>query len=213
MLLWERNFMFRRTLFRYLWITLMSRDKLKLALMYFMRQQSMIIGILMETSPCLNPESVWQDSSCSTKIHQKDTCGFKTDWRRNRLLQDLDTFGQKNGHQCRKTFSAKPWINGQKKKQKWTQREHNEALTLFQTNDRVCEDIVEQCKTHSGHQESLSDALQSHQTSQPERFKLVATLCKWLVQNWNEKIEVFKFTEPSWEQQNHWTAKNWNHKE
>ena len=42
------------------------------------------------------------------KIHQKDTCGFKADWQRHRLLQDLDIFGRKNGQECRKTLSAKP---------------------------------------------------------------------------------------------------------
>ena len=47
MLLCEPSFMFRRTLYRYLWITLMSRDKRKRPLMHFTRHPSMILGILM----------------------------------------------------------------------------------------------------------------------------------------------------------------------
>ena len=45
MLVWERNSMFRRTIFRYRWITLMSREKPKAALTLFMRQPSMVNGI------------------------------------------------------------------------------------------------------------------------------------------------------------------------
>ena len=55
MLLRERSSMFRRTLFRYFWVTLMSRDKRSRALMYFMRLPSVIIGILMERSHLSEP--------------------------------------------------------------------------------------------------------------------------------------------------------------
>ena len=44
MLFVQQNFMFPTTIFRYLCITLMSRDKRKRALTFFMRQPSMIIG-------------------------------------------------------------------------------------------------------------------------------------------------------------------------
>ena len=37
----------------------------------------------------------WIGVSCSTQIHQTDTCGLKADKRRNRLLQDLERIGRK----------------------------------------------------------------------------------------------------------------------
>ena len=40
-----------------------------------------------------------------------------------------------------------------------------------------------------GVKESLSDCLECHQTSRPERIKLGATLCKRLVCNWNESVQ------------------------
>ena len=40
------------------------------------------------------------------------------------------------------------------------------------------EEINEQLVRKIGDRKSLSDTLQSHQTSQPERFKLGGTLCK-----------------------------------
>ena len=63
-----------------------------------------------------------------------------------------------------------------------------------------------------GDRKSLSCALQSHPASQPERFKLGATLCKWLVWNGNEQVEFFMFKARSWEH-DLWIAKNPNYKE
>ena len=79
----------------------------KRAVMHFKKRPSMTIGTWMPISHCLNPGSVSQGSSCSAKIHQKDMCGFKSDWRRNRIVQDLDILGRENGEACRKHLGAK----------------------------------------------------------------------------------------------------------
>ena len=107
MLLQRRNFMFRRTILRCLWIVSMFRDKQKQALK-FKRRPSMIIGTGMETRHCLNHGSVWDVSRRSTKIHQKDICGFKADWRRNGSQQDQETRVRKSAQTCQKAHSVKP---------------------------------------------------------------------------------------------------------
>ena len=87
----ERNSMFRKRFSETFQLHWMCRDKRKRALMYFTRQPSLIIGILMETCHCLNPGSGWQDSNCRTKKnHQKGLCGFTADWQINRLQEDLE---------------------------------------------------------------------------------------------------------------------------
>ena len=115
MLLQWRNSMFRRTTFRCLWITLMSRDKQKHALMYYKRQPPTIIGMVMETCHCLNPGSVWHDFRCSTNITQKDMCWSKADGQMNRFLQDLEIFGRKNGQTWQKlSAQSHKWSGGRK---------------------------------------------------------------------------------------------------
>ena len=171
MLLREQHSMFRRTIFRYMWYfwcpTNTRIDALHKATIDGYRN---IDG---ETSHCLNPGSVWQDSNCSTKIHQK------ADWRRNRSPQELGTFGQKNGQECRNTLITKPYINGREKDPNWTPRDGNEAFTLFQTM------ILMMRKSWTTQRlESFSDALQSHQTSTPNGSSLGATMGNWLVNNW-----------------------------
>ena len=74
----RRNSSFLRTIFRYLWITLLSRDENE-HLMYFKKATIDFVGTWMETSYCLNRGSPWHVSRCSTKIHQNNTCGSKTD--------------------------------------------------------------------------------------------------------------------------------------
>ena len=133
MLLQGRNSLFRRTIFPYIWFTLVFRDKRKRALMYFKRRPSMIVGTQMETSHCLNHGSVWHDSRCSAEIHQKDFCGFKADWRRNRSQQTRKPCGQKNVQSGHKSHSVKPQMNRQEKNQTWTRQENNEAIILFPT--------------------------------------------------------------------------------
>ena len=51
----------------------------------------------------------------------------------------------------------------------------------------------EQCKKKMENQECLSDALQRHHTSRLERFKLEATLCKWLVQDGKRQDWILRF--------------------
>ena len=131
MLFLDQNSVFQRTIFRYLWITLISRDKRRRTLMYCKRLPSLIIGTLMETSHCLNPGWVWQESNYSTNIHQTDTCRFEADKRRNRLLQDPNSVCQESGQECRKTLSKEPEVNRQKKNPNWTQRENDEEVTLL----------------------------------------------------------------------------------
>ena len=109
MLLQWRNFMFLRTIFRYLWIISMFRDKQKQALKFFKRRPSMIIGTGMETRHCLNHGSVWDVSRRSRKIHQKDICGFKADWRRNGSQQDQETRVRKSGQTRQEAHSVKPY--------------------------------------------------------------------------------------------------------
>ena len=110
---------FRRTIFRYLWITFLRtivrcliyldvQRQTKTSFDVFKRRPSMITGTWMETSHCLNRGSVWHDSRCSTKIYQKDICVFKADWRRNKSQQDEEPFGQKNRQTCRKAHSVQP---------------------------------------------------------------------------------------------------------
>ena len=131
-LLEGRNSMFRRTIFRYLWIILVFGDKENQVLIYFQMRPSMIVGTWMETRHCLNHGLVWRVSRFSTKIHEKDVCGFKAEWRRNRSQQDQETVGQKNGQIRREDHSVKPCIQGLKK-QNWTLRENSDAFTSFPT--------------------------------------------------------------------------------
>ena len=77
LLLLERNSMFQMAIFGYFCVTLVSRDKRKRALMYFMRQSSMIIGTLLETSYCLKPGSVEHDARCSTKNTRRTCVGAR----------------------------------------------------------------------------------------------------------------------------------------
>ena len=132
-----------------------------------------------QTSHCLNP------GRCD-KIRVVQQKSSRRDWRRNKSQQDLDTFGWKSGQACRKTLCANAQINGQKKNPNWTQRESNQAFTLFLTMILIRRKSCTM-PDDDPDQQSLSDALRSHQSSQPERFKLVATLCKWLVWNWSQK--------------------------
>ena len=46
-----------------------------------------------------------------------------------------------------------------------------------------CDEVVYHATRKIGDKESLSDCLERHQTSRPERIKLGATLCKRLVYN------------------------------
>ena len=172
--------LFRRTTFRYFWIILVSRDKRKQVLMYFTRRPSMNVGLWIAKNHCLNCGSAWHVSRCSTEIHQSDMCGFKASRQRNWLLQELDIFGQESGQAFQNALSVKPWIDGQKKNPNWTQRESNEAFSVFRMmvlSFRKRWTMPEEIEN----KKNLSDAFQSHQTCQPERFKLTATLCKWLV--------------------------------
>ena len=132
MLLEGRNSVFRRTIFRYLWIILVFGDKESQVLIYFQMQPLMIIGTWMETRHCLNHGLVWHALRLSTKTHEKDICGFKAEWRRNRSQQDQETFGQKNGQIRREDHSVKPCIQGLEK-QIWTLRENSDAFTSFPT--------------------------------------------------------------------------------
>ena len=110
------------TIFRYVWITLMSRDKRKLALTCFMRHPSMMIGMLMEISHCVNPGSVWHDSRCYTT-------------RPGNILPEESS-------NMSKVHSVKPLINGRKKKQNWTLREHKEAFYSIPDDDFDYEEIL-----------------------------------------------------------------------
>ena len=123
---------FWRTIFRYFWIVLVFGDKEDQVLIYFQMQPWMIIGTRMERRHCLNHGLVWRVSRFSTKIHEKDVCGFKAEWRRNMSQQDQETFGQKNGQIRREDHSVKPCIQGLKK-QNWTLRENSDAFTSFPT--------------------------------------------------------------------------------
>ena len=71
--------------------SLISIEKRKYVLMDYTRHSSMIIGILLETSHCLNPEKRLQGSKSSIQLHQKDLCGFSPDCPGNRWVQDLQT--------------------------------------------------------------------------------------------------------------------------
>ena len=74
------------------------------------------------------------------------------------------TSGQKNTQICQKVHSAKPQINV-RKIGRWS---------WWWRNGKHYQKKI-------GNKESLSDALHSHHTSQPERFKLGSTPCKRLV--------------------------------
>ena len=114
-----QNFMLQTTIVRYLCIALMSRDQRKKHLCTSCeREPSVIIGISLETTHYLNPGSVWQDSNGSREIHQNDTCGFKADWRRNKLRQDQERFCRKNGQTCPKEFLRKAINRWAEEKQK-----------------------------------------------------------------------------------------------
>ena len=107
--------------FRDPWITWMSRAKRKLALTYFVRQPSMIIGKFIDGDKSLS--DAWIGVTRFELLNKNPPSGHM--WVQ---LQDLDISSGKNGQECRKTLSAKPWRNGQKKNPNWTQRESNEAF-------------------------------------------------------------------------------------
>ena len=81
----------------------------------------------------------------------------------------------------------------QKKTQIWTRWETNEVFLLFWRRILVMTIMHEQCKKKMENQECLSDALQRHHTSRLERFKLEATLCKWLVQDGKRQDWIVRF--------------------
>ena len=58
-----------------------------------------------------------------------------------------------------------------KKKQNWTRQENNEAFTSFRTMILIIRNH-KQCQKQTVNKEGFSDALQSHRTNRPERFKL-----------------------------------------
>ena len=137
MLLHERNFLFRRTIFQHLWITWCAETNANDHWCTSWGNHRGLLEFTWRQSQCVNPGSVWHGSSCSTEIHQKDLCGVKADWRKNRLLKDVEIFGRKNGQTCRKAFSAKPKTNGRKTNQKWTWtlRERSEAFAPIPDGD------------------------------------------------------------------------------
>ena len=75
-----------------------QRHKPTPALMDFMKQSSMIIGILMERSHCLNFGSEWQVLNCSPKIQQKYICGFEDRLTKKQLTARF-------GHVCLEEWS------------------------------------------------------------------------------------------------------------
>ena len=115
-----------------------------------------------------------------------------------------------NGQTCEKALSAKLKINGLKKIPKWTLRGNSGAFTVFRTivnlkNKKQCQKLI-------GNEEGFNEALQSHHTSPPERFKLAATPCKWMVWQKNEQTEFFMIKARSREH-DRWIETNSNHKE
>ena len=173
-------------------ITLKPRDKRKRAFTYFMRLPSMIVGIVIETSHFQPFGLVWQDSNCSTKIHQKDTCEFKEDFPRNRSQQDLNAFAQTNGQTCRTTLLRKAI-------RKWAEEEPKleaarERRWIF--NGKSC-------------------SLRDHEQGNPKNpnGSRCGRLC---ASDWTKiptkKIERFMFAARSWER-DLWTATNSNFKE
>ena len=59
--------------------------------------------------------------------------------------------------------------------EKPTQRENDEAKNAILDGDPDYEEIVNTARRQLGGEKSISDALQSHHASQPERIKLEAT--------------------------------------
>ena len=78
----------------------------KRAVMHFKKRPSMTIGTWMPISHCLNLDRCHKVRVAQQKSTRR-TCGFKSDWRRNRSAQDLDILGRENGEACRKHLSAK----------------------------------------------------------------------------------------------------------
>ena len=74
--------------------------------------------------------------------------------------------------------SAEPSINRLKKNQKLDAARERRSIYSIPDDDLHYEEIVSNARRDIGNKEGLSDALQSHHTSRPERFKLGATQCK-----------------------------------
>ena len=69
-------------------------------------------------------------------------------------------------------------------------------ICFIPDGDPDYEEIMNALRIRIGNQKSLSDAMQSLLACQPERFKLETTLCEWLIEDPNERIDflVFKAT-------------------
>ena len=152
--------------FRCLGITLISRDKRKFALTYFMKQPSMIIGTFVETLH-------WKDSNCSTQNSpERPIAGAK--------LRDKET----SYHKTFKILAGRMVKNVEKRSaQSWQEMDpaREQRGIYFTPNDEpVHEESMNNAK-NLGDIKNLSDALKSHHTNQTERFKLAVTLCKCLV--------------------------------
>ena len=201
--------MFRKTIFRYLWITSIFRDEQIQAVMYFVQRQSMITGRWRQVT-------VWSLDWCNTirVAHQKPT--RKQMWVQRRLTKKQVTtrpgnFWPEEGPTWQKASSVKPLISGQEKTQIGRCERTTKHFLHYGRGARLWENH-DQRQKNIGDKECLNDALQNHPTSQPERFQMEATLCKRLVYNWNDMIEFIMFKASSWEH-HHSIERNSNYKE
>ena len=190
-----RNETLQSTIFRYLWITLMSRDKRKHAF-EVLHEATIAIGISMETSHCLNRVSVWHDARCSARrIHQKEKCVFKADRRRNRSQQEQETFDQKNAPICQKAYSVKPDIKLVEEESKLDAAREQHSIYSVPDDDPHCEETRNNAGRTLEMRASAMLCKVTNHTSQPERFWLESILCKWVVKAGHEKTELFTFRE------------------
>ena len=184
----DENPMFRRMVFRYLCITLMFRDKTETSIKRTSWGEHRCSWEHGRRSVTVWTVGRWDTIRVAQRKSTRRTCVcvFKADWQRNRLLQDLDIFGSRMSKESQRRAINK-WAEA--KFQLDAAREQRGIY--FFGRWAWSWGNYEQRQKKLGDEESLSEALQSHHTSQPERFKLEATLCKWLVSNQNEKIEFF----------------------
>ena len=203
MLLRERNSVLRRTIFRNLWITFMSRDKRKRASMdnrrleYWWRQVT-----------------VWTLDRCDNELLNKNPPKGHM-WVSKQTDKEVTA---RPGHIWPEEWSRmsrnsqRKAINGCKKNPNWTLRESSARHLLSSERCSWLWGNHGYCHKKIGKKKSLSRTLRSHQTSQPERFKLEAPICKWLVKHLNEKIEFFML-KPRSRGHHQWIAKSSNYSE
>ena len=211
MLLRERNSMFPRTNFRYLWLAFIdvhrnrethwrtSCGKRKWFLEKLME--------LMEISHCLNSGSVRQGSRCSTKIDQEGHM-----WVQGRLTKKQVTI--RHGHIWPEEWSRMSEHSRRRPTNEWAEEQpkldaaRERRCIYFFTRGNLWT-MQEEIWRQGAPQRCLAQSPNANPNGSSWERPHASDFSKT---NWNAKFEVFMLNKRSWEQ-NHGVANNTNYKE